>query len=117
MSAGNGTNGNGASRILTLSDVGRNDKDEHGRLYRHNCTVMDAHQIAVEEAQKVHEFYLRQIPNFVARMLQDGLIAYGLVPNPVPPEGTAPENAAPEGSNAPSPDVLGSAIPTAPPDA
>lgn len=78
------TTGNGASesRILTLDQVGRNAKDEQGRLYRHNCTVMEAHQIAVEEAQKVHEWYARQIPEFVARMVTDALIGYGLIKVP-----------------------------------
>ena len=82
MSASNGNNGNGPSRLVGL-DGGllspRNAKDSEGRLLRHNATVHEAHQIAVEEHTKVHEFYLRQIPEFVARMLMDGLAAHGLL--------------------------------------
>ena len=85
--ANNGNGTNGASRLLTLNDVDRNAKDAQGRLYRHNCTVMEAHQIAVEEAQKVHEFYLRQIPQFVAQMTHDALVGYGLIqPVVAPPD-------------------------------
>jgi hypothetical protein len=55
----------------------------HGRTLRHNATIEDVHNIAVEEDRKTHEFYLYQIPDFVARMIQDALIGYGLlVPTP-----------------------------------
>lgn len=74
-------NGNGSNRILTLEQAAsqRNAKDEKGRLLRHNATVLDAHQIAVEEGTKIHEFYMNQIPPFVARMIQDALLGFGLI--------------------------------------
>ncbi len=83
------TNGNGASesRILTLDQVGRKDKDAQGRVLRHNATVLDVHQIVKDECDKIHQFYLKQIPNFVAHMLQDALIGYGLIqPVVAPPD-------------------------------
>lgn len=57
----------------------RNAKDAFGRALRHNATVEDVYQIVAEETAKVHEYYLRQIPEFVARMIQDAVISYGLV--------------------------------------
>ena len=87
-------NGNGASasRILTLDQVGRKDKDAQGRVLRHNATVLDVHQIVKDECDKIHQFYLKQIPNFVAHMLQDALIGYGLIQPVVAPKA---EEAAP----------------------
>lgn len=74
-------NGNGTNRILSLDQVAsqRNAKDDHGRLLRGNATVREAHEIAIEEGNKVHEFYLKQIPPFTARMIQDALVSYGLI--------------------------------------
>lgn len=80
-------NGNG-SRILGLRgelDPGRNAKDSEGRVLRHNATVMEAHQIAIEEGNKMHAFYMNQLPAFVAHMIQDALVGYGLIPEPLPP--------------------------------
>jgi hypothetical protein len=94
---------NGNGKILSLGEQG-GKKDAHGRVLRHNATIEDVHRIAVEEAAKVHEFYLEQIPAFVARMIQDALIGYGLLvpppgtditPLPVPQEDTAAQAALP----------------------
>lgn len=82
---GNGANGNGAGRIVSLDQVrsDRNATDAKGRKLRHNATVEEAHEIAKEEAvaecSKVNEYYLQQIPHFVANMINDALIAYGLI--------------------------------------
>lgn len=43
------------------------------------CTMAEARKIAADEATKVHEFYLQQIPQFTARMIQDALIGFGLI--------------------------------------
>ncbi len=43
------------------------------------CTVAEARKIAADECTKVHEFYLNQIPQFVARMIQDALMSYKLI--------------------------------------
>jgi hypothetical protein len=74
----------GNGKILSLSEQG-GKKDAHGRLLKHNATVQEVHEIAIEEHSKVHEFYLNQVPDFVARMITDALIGYGLL---VPPPGT-----------------------------
>lgn len=42
-------------------------------------TVREARALVAEEATKVHEYYLNQIPQFVARMIQDALVSYGLI--------------------------------------
>lgn len=77
MSAGNGANG---SRLHLLNPPGdRNAKDSEGRLMRGNATVFEAHQIAIEEGNRMHAFYLQQIPEFMARMIMDGLAAHGLL--------------------------------------
>jgi hypothetical protein len=72
-------NGNG-NRIISLDQVGsqRNAKDDHGRVLRHNATIMDAHQIAIEEGNKVAAWHMQQIPNHVAKMIQDALLDLGL---------------------------------------
>jgi hypothetical protein len=73
----------GNGRILTIN--GSRPTDAQGRVLKHNATIEEVYQIAAAEAVKVNEFYLDQIPAFVARMIQDALISYGLV---VIPEGT-----------------------------
>lgn len=106
-------NGNGASRILTLDQVGRKDKDAQGRVLRHNATVLDVHQIVKDECDKVHQFYLKQIPPFMANMIQDALLGYGLIQqaagSAVPTDsgtGVAPTtDAAPVASVPPAPDA------------
>jgi hypothetical protein len=74
------TTGNG--KILSLSEQG-GKKDTHGRLLKHNATIEEVHKIVVEECDKVHQFYLVQLPAFVARMIQDALVGYGLL-QPLP---------------------------------
>ncbi len=81
--------GNGNGRILSLREQG-GKKDQHGRLLRHNATIEDVHNIANEQAVKVHEFYMEQIPAFVARMIQDALIGYGLF-TPLPGTDIVPQ--------------------------
>lgn len=77
------TNGNGNSRLHLLSDhkapADRNATDGHGRKLRHNATVEDVYQIVAEECAKVHEYYLTQVPGFVAKMIQDALMSYNLI--------------------------------------
>lgn len=75
MSDGNGTNGTPAApRILSL-DQARQPMRKDNDL----CTIAQARQLAAEEYTKVHEFYLNQIPPYVARMIQDALMSYGLI--------------------------------------
>jgi hypothetical protein len=76
--------GTGNGRILSLKEQG-GKRDQHGRVLRHNATIEDVHSITVENAVKVHEFYLEQLPAFVARMIQDALIGYGLLEPPPAP--------------------------------
>lgn len=42
-------------------------------------TVAQCRALIAEECGRVHEHYLHQIPPFVARMIQDALLSYGLV--------------------------------------
>lgn len=76
------TNGNGQAegRILTLDAV-RKPKDRGSDL----ATKQDVANMIATECAKVHEHYLTQIPAFVARMIQDALLSYGLI---VVPPGT-----------------------------
>lgn len=82
MSAENGKP-NGASRILSL-DGARKPKDKGSDL----ATKQDVANIIAAEVSKVHEYYLNQIPAFTARMIQDALIAYGLISVQPGPDGT-----------------------------
>lgn len=52
---------------------------------------------ALKKQDEIHNFYLQQIPTFVARMVQDALIGYGLIAmTPVAPaEPDAPSTTAP----------------------
>lgn len=71
---------------------------------KHNATILEAHQIAVEEATKVNQFYLNQIPPFTANMIRDALLAYGLITvgqqpidaPPAVPDGMVPDTATAE---------------------
>lgn len=67
-------NGNG-KRILSLDDK-RMVLPRKGNDF---ITVAQAQQMVVEETTKVHEYYLEQIPPYVARMIQDALMSYGLI--------------------------------------
>jgi hypothetical protein len=93
-------NGNG-DRIHLLGDhkpkANRKQTDAFGRVLVHNATVEDVYQIVAGETAKVHDFYLQQIPPFVAKMIQDALMSYGLIqltPDAklaaTPPEGEQP---------------------------
>ena len=53
--------------------------DVHGRVLKHNAKIEEVYEIVAEETAKVHEFYLQQIPTYVARMIQDALMSYGLI--------------------------------------
>jgi hypothetical protein len=60
-------------------------------------TVKQAHELIVQECTKVHEFYLNQIPNYMAAMIQDALLHYGLIaPLPAPDIQPAPDTPPPE---------------------
>ena len=80
MSTDNGSTGNG--KILSLREQA-GKRDSHGRLLKHNATIEEVHKIVVEESDKIHQFYMDQIPAFVARMIQDALVGYGLL-QPLP---------------------------------
>lgn len=67
-------NGNGNGRILSLGDARKPKAKGSDLLTRDQCAVMIA-----EECTKVHEYYLTQIPPFVARMIQDALLSFGLI--------------------------------------
>ena len=46
------------------------------------ATVADVERLlerALKKQDEIHNFYLQQIPTFVARMVQDALIGYGLI--------------------------------------
>lgn len=79
---------NGKGRILSLDDK----RMVNPRKANDFITVQQAQQMVMEECAKVHEHYLTQIPEFVARMIQDALLHYGLIK---PAEGAdiAPEGA------------------------
>jgi hypothetical protein len=50
---------------------------------KHSATVQEVHDICIEEFVRVNEFYAEQYPAFVARMIQDALVGYGLL-QPLP---------------------------------
>lgn len=74
---------NGNGRILPLNGSRTRLTDNFGRVLKHNATVEEVYQIVAEETAKVHEYYLNQIPPFVAKMTQDALVSYGLITLPV----------------------------------
>lgn len=92
------TDGNGESPILSLSSNGRRPLNKSGDW----LTRADAEQMVTaalaSEIPKIHDFYLNQIPSFVARMVQDGLLAHGLI-RPIEPE---PVGDAPSSENVPT---------------
>lgn len=73
------TNGNGNGRLLSLGGGSNKAKDAFGRVLAHNATVEDVYKIIAEEVTKVHEFYLNQLPPYVANMIQDALLSFGLI--------------------------------------
>lgn len=84
---------------------------------------------ALNKIDAIHQFYLQQLPPFVANMVVDGLVAHGLIPelrkdDPLRKEPVVPSDAqkskielsdAPPAPNAN--ESTGSATPTAAPDA
>lgn len=70
-------------RVLTLDRMRTPRKDNDF------ITVRRARELVIEECKKVHEFYLQQIPTYVAKMTQDALLHYGLIKIAEPE--TAPE--------------------------
>lgn len=106
MSDTNGTtpdgNTEGMGRILLLSTANK-PKSSLTRAQRAEAEKI-AHEIVTQECAKVHEHYLQQIPNFVARMIQDALMTYGLiVPQPgtdIAPKTEGNADAGPVGSDA-----------------
>ena len=83
-------NGKTVSRILSL------DQKRVGRVSKANdfITVQQAHDMVIEECAKIHEFYLGQIPTYVAQMMQDALVHYGLIV-PLPENGAEMPHGAP----------------------
>jgi hypothetical protein len=65
---------NGTPRVLTLDAARRPSRKGNDFI-----TVRHTQELVVEECKKVHEFYLQQIPNYVAKMTQDALLHYGLI--------------------------------------
>lgn len=80
------------SRILTLDKARRPLGKAGDYITRQQAADMVRDALA-SEIPKIHAFYLEQIPNFVARMIQDALLHYGLI-KPVEPVDIQP---APEG--------------------
>lgn len=66
---------NGQSRIISLEERRANTPRRGNDL----ITVQQCHDMVIQECAKVHEYYLTQIPPFVARMIQDALLSYGLI--------------------------------------
>ena len=83
---------NGTPRILTLDSAKRPIGKAGDFITRQQC-----HDMIVEECNKIHHFYLQQIPPFVFQMINDGLVHHQLIEPPPP---TKPE-AVPADSNAP----------------
>lgn len=52
--------------------------DAFGRVLKHNATIKEVYEIVAEETAKVHEYYLTQIPQYTAKMIQDALLDLGL---------------------------------------
>lgn len=75
------TNGNGKSRIHLLDHQPPRHpaKDAKGRPLHRAPDLQTVYELIAEETAKVHEYYLNQIPQFVARMIQDALLSYGLI--------------------------------------
>lgn len=66
---------NGKGSILSL-DAARSNGIRKGNDF---ITVQQAYDMVIQECAKVHQFYLEQIPNYTARMIQDALLSYGLI--------------------------------------
>lgn len=107
---------NGKNRILSL-DGARSNRIRKGNDF---ITVQQAYDLIIQECAKVHEHYLTQIPQHVARMVQDALLDYRLTkivlgddnvpiivahfdPRPVWERPVAPPDAAPSAETPPTP--------------
>ncbi len=112
MAETTGPNGHDAnppaeSRVLSLDSVRRPIGKAGDYITRQQAADMVRDALA-SEIPKIHSFYLDQIPNFVARMIQDALLHYGLIKAAEPvdiqpaPGGVAATNA---GTQAPSTDI------------
>lgn len=90
------------SRILSM-EAARANGIRKGNDF---ITVQQAYDMVIQECAKVHEHYLTQIPNFMARMIQDALLSYGLIALPASDISPAPVADA-GGSSEPAGDVSG----------
>lgn len=88
------TNGNGHIHLLDR---------QAPKPTKQEAQTAEVRRIVAEECAKVHDFYLTQIPHFVARMIQDALVAYGLVTVQATPEGEPTVAAAPDAAAAETP--------------
>lgn len=85
---GHDANAEGMSRILSIADAKR-PQSKSSLTQRQRDEINAAiHNAIMQECAKVHEHYLTQIPHFVARMIQDALLSYGLIV--APPSDIAP---------------------------
>lgn len=66
---------NGNGKILGIDQARRQRVLKPGDY----ITVSQAHDMVIQECAAVHEHYLKQIPPYVARMIQDALMSYGLI--------------------------------------
>lgn len=79
---GHDANAEGMNRILSVSAAKNAPRHALTRAQRAEVERI-AYDMVIQECAKVHEHYLTQIPTFVARMVQDALLSYGLiVPQP-----------------------------------
>lgn len=79
----------GNGRIITRENGA--PRDVHGRLLSRAATVEEVYKIVADETAKVHEFYLGQLPPFVANMIVDGLVGYGVLTKDPRAEVVVPE--------------------------
>src|SRR4051812_47186660 len=75
---GHDANAEGMSRILTLNGP-RGPKHALTRAQRAEVEKI-AHDMVIQECAKVHEFYMEQIPTFMANMIVDAMVDRGLIP-------------------------------------
>ena len=90
------TNGNGAAPDANTDGMSRILSIKQGTAPKHALTRAQraeveriAYDLVIQECAAVHEFYLKQVPTFVARMIQDALLTYGLI-QPLPGVDIAP---------------------------
>lgn len=76
MTAGNGK---GRIHLLDHQPPKKPLADAKGRPLHRAPDLETVYQLIAEETAKVHEYYLNQIPQFVATMIRDGMMEFGLV--------------------------------------